>query len=43
MPSEALEVAFRLRLEAQHGWEFDHSWLGAKSLVDRPDLAADRA
>jgi hypothetical protein len=21
-----LEDAFRLRLEAQHGWEFDHSW-----------------
>lgn len=28
-PSAALEEAFRLRLEAQHGWEFDHSWLGA--------------
>lgn len=25
-PSAALEEAFRLRLEAQHGWEFDHSW-----------------
>ena len=22
----ALEHAFRLRLEAQHGWQFDHSW-----------------
>ncbi|HUG78472.1 MAG TPA: hypothetical protein VML57_13410 [Burkholderiales bacterium] len=27
MPSSALEDAFRLRLEAQHGWRFDHSWL----------------
>ena len=25
-PSAALEQAFRLRLEAQHGWEFEHSW-----------------
>jgi hypothetical protein len=25
-PSAELENAFRLRLEAQHGWEFDHSW-----------------
>ena len=41
--SRELEDAFRLRLEAQHGWEFDTSWLGAKPLVDRPDLAADRA
>ena len=43
MPSRELEDAFRLRLEAQHGWQFDHSWLGAKPLVNRPDLAADRA
>ena len=28
-PSRELEHAFRLRLEAQHGWEFDHSWLSA--------------
>ena len=28
-PSLELETAFRLRLEAQHGWEFDHSWLSA--------------
>ncbi len=42
-PSRELEDAFRVRLEAQHGWQFDHSWLGAKPLVDRPDLAADRA
>ena len=25
-PSVELEQAFRLRLEAQHGWQFDHSW-----------------
>jgi len=25
-PSSELEQAFRLRLEAQHGWQFDHSW-----------------
>ncbi|OGA40858.1 MAG: hypothetical protein A3G28_01760 [Betaproteobacteria bacterium RIFCSPLOWO2_12_FULL_68_19] len=25
-PSHELEQAFRLRLEAQHGWQFDHSW-----------------
>jgi hypothetical protein len=25
-PSLELEEAFRLRLEAQHGWQFDHSW-----------------
>jgi hypothetical protein len=25
-PSLELEHAFRLRLEAQHGWEFDYSW-----------------
>ena len=43
IPSRELEEAFRLRLEAQHGWQFDTSWLGAKPLVDRPDLAADRA
>jgi hypothetical protein len=42
-PSRELEEAFRLRLEAQHGWQFDTSWLGAQPLVDRPDLAADRA
>ena len=43
VPSHELEEAFRLRLEAQHGWQFETSWLGAKPLVDRPDLAADRA
>jgi hypothetical protein len=25
-PSLELEHAFRLRLEAQHGWQFDYSW-----------------
>lgn len=25
-PSSEFELAFRLRLEAQHGWQFDHSW-----------------
>jgi hypothetical protein len=25
-PSFELEQAFRLRLEAQHGWSFDSSW-----------------
>src|SRR5439155_19887272 len=25
-PSAEMEEAFRLRLEAQHGWQFDHSW-----------------
>jgi hypothetical protein len=25
-PSALVEHAFRLRLEAQHGWQFDHSW-----------------
>ena len=25
-PSFELEQAFRMRLEAQHGWQFDHSW-----------------
>jgi hypothetical protein len=25
-PPGALEQAYRLRLEAQHGWQFDHSW-----------------
>ena len=26
MPPRDLEQAFRLRLEAQHGWQFDTSW-----------------
>jgi hypothetical protein len=29
-PSFELEQAFRLRLEAQHGWQFDHSWPTAR-------------
>lgn len=28
-PSLELEQAFRMRLEAQHGWQFEHSWPGA--------------
>lgn len=28
-PSLELEQAFRLRLEAQHGWQFEHSWPSA--------------
>ena len=28
-PSFELEQAFRLRLEAQHGWQFEHSWPSA--------------
>jgi hypothetical protein len=26
MPSRELEHAFRLRIEAQHEWQFEHSW-----------------
>ena len=26
VPSRDLEDVFRIRLEAQHGWQFDHSW-----------------
>jgi len=32
-PSFELEQAFRLRLEAQHGWQFDHSWPSAPESV----------
>jgi hypothetical protein len=32
-PSSMLEQAFRLRLEAQHGWQFEHSW---PSRLERP-------
>jgi len=35
-PSSELEEAFRLRLAAQHGWEFDHSW---PSELERTTLA----
>ncbi|HLS87074.1 MAG TPA: hypothetical protein VK043_12330 [Burkholderiales bacterium] len=33
-PSSALEQAFRLRLEAQHGWQFEHSWPTRPELLD---------
>ncbi len=33
-PSSELEEAFRLRLEAQHGWQFDHSWPTVPERVD---------
>src|SRR5207302_5718952 len=32
-PSFELEQAFRLRLEAQHGWSFDSSWPSAGEAV----------
>jgi len=32
-PSLELEQAFRLRLEAQHGWSFDSSWPSASEAV----------
>jgi hypothetical protein len=32
-PSRELEQAFRLRLEAQHGWSFDSSWPSASEAV----------
>jgi hypothetical protein len=32
-PSFELEQAFRLRLEAQHGWTFDSSWPSARESV----------
>jgi hypothetical protein len=31
-PSSMLEQAFRLRLEAQHGWQFEHSWPSAAEM-----------
>ena len=33
-PSRELEEAFRLRLEAQHGWQFDHSWPAAHERLE---------
>jgi len=33
-PSAVIEDAFRVRLEAQHGWQFDHSW---PSALERPE------
>ena len=32
-PSAELEQAFRLRVEAQHGWTFDHSWPSERELL----------
>jgi hypothetical protein len=34
LPSAEMEDIFRLRLEAQHGWQFDHSWPMAHERVD---------
>jgi hypothetical protein len=31
-PSFELEQAFRMRLEAQHGWQFEHSWPSAAEM-----------
>jgi len=41
-PSAELEQAFRLRLEAQHGWQFDFSWPSAREAqsIGRVSLAA---
>ena len=39
-PSAELEQAFRLRLEAQHGWTFDDSW---PSTPERQRIAAASA
>ncbi|MEA3194738.1 MAG: hypothetical protein QOD26_3071 [Betaproteobacteria bacterium] len=43
-PSRELEEAFRLRLEAQHGWQFDHSWPDAHERLAyaSPDADAPR-
>ena len=32
-PSRELEDVFRVRLEAQHGWQFDHSWPSKRETV----------
>lgn len=32
-PSAAFEQAFRLRLEAQHGWQFEHSWPSEREML----------
>ena len=32
-PSSAFEQAFRLRLEAQHGWQFEHSWPSEREML----------
>jgi hypothetical protein len=36
----ALVDAFRARIEAQHGWEFDHSWPSAGERLSMEDAAA---
>jgi hypothetical protein len=33
-PSCEFEEAFRLRLEAQHGWQFEHSWPSERELLN---------
>ena len=33
-PSAELERALRLRLEAQHGWQFEHSWPSRPEMLD---------
>lgn len=33
-PPVALEHAYRLRLEAQHGWQFEHSWPTRSETLD---------
>ena len=33
-PSFELEQAFRMRLEAQHGWSFDYSWPSAREAAE---------
>ncbi len=32
-PSPEFEQAFRLRLEAQHGWQFEHSWPSEREML----------
>ncbi len=42
LPAERdLEEAFRSRLEAQHGWQFEHSWPTAAELVAIGEARAD--
>jgi hypothetical protein len=35
-PSSELEQAFRLRLEAQHGWQFDTCWPSERERASHP-------
>jgi hypothetical protein len=37
-PSAALEQAFRQRLEAQHGWQFEHSWPSEAELLSYAEV-----